>query len=143
MTQTAAPAPPALEYLADIDVEVLKPPQNVGATGAGKRVIFQVGAGSVRGPRLNGEVLPGAGDWVLVEPDGLTRLDVRMALKLDDGALVYLSYRGVIDPANGYFRSAPVFETGAEAHRWLTRVLCVGVGRRTERGVAYSLFVVR
>ena len=49
----------------------------------------------------------------------------------------------VTAPASGYFRSAPVFETGAEAHRWLTRVLCVGVGRRTERGVAYSLFVVR
>lgn len=143
MTQAPDSAPPALEFLADLDLEVLRPGQDIGATPAGKRAVYRVGEGSIRGPRLNGEVLPGASDWVIIEPDGLTRLDVRMALKLDDGALVYLSYRGIIDPANGYFRSAPVFETGAEAHRWLTRVLCVGVGRRTARGVTYSLFVVR
>ncbi|MBL8383232.1 MAG: DUF3237 domain-containing protein, partial [Burkholderiales bacterium] len=72
-----APAALQSEFLAEIDIEVAKPPQNVGATPAGKRVVFQVAGGRISGPHLNGEILPGAGDWVLVEPDGFTRLDVR------------------------------------------------------------------
>lgn len=143
---SAAPAPfpaaPALEWLCDFSAE-LHPSMDVGRTPAGQRVIFPVKGGKVTGQKLSGEVLSGGGDWALVHADGFIQLDVRGTMRTDDGALLYVSYRGLVDSTTGYFRIQPVFETGSEPYRWLTRVLCVGVGRRTENGVAYSLFVVR
>jgi len=47
-----------------------------------------------------------------------------------------------IDPSEYYFRTTPVFETGSEKYGWLNRIISVGVGRRTETGVAYTVYEI-
>src|ERR1700746_1377840 len=68
------------EYLATLEAP-LEP-----AHSAGSRVIVNVPAGGpVRGPKINGTIIPPAGDWLTVLPDGTLRLDVRATIKTDDG----------------------------------------------------------
>jgi hypothetical protein len=136
----------------------LEEPQAVGETPLGGRRILYVKRGSFVGPRLKGEVLPGGGDWVLVRKDDVSQLDVRITLRCDDGALIFVSYRGIADippdvrariakgedvsPDKYYFRITPIFETGSEKLAWLNRLVAIGVGKRTATGVLYEIFAV-
>ncbi len=110
------------------------------------------------GPQVNGEVLPGGGDWLVVRPDGTVVLDVRAAFRADDGQVVYVYYRGInhappevrermsrgetVDPSEVYFRTTPVFETASEKYDWLNRTVAIGIGRTTPSGVAYHVHAV-
>jgi hypothetical protein len=44
-----------------------------------------------------------------------------------------------VDPARYYFRTNPLFETGAPAYAWLNDIVCVGVGYLVEGAVAYRV----
>jgi hypothetical protein len=128
----------------------------VGVGPEGHRRIFVVKGGHFAGPRLKGEVLPGGGDWTLGRADGSSRLDVRITLRTDDGALIYAHYHGVlygppdvmrrlrqgepVDPGEYYFRTVPLFETAAAKYAWLNGVVAVGIGRRTPTGVSYTVY---
>jgi hypothetical protein len=129
---------------------------DIGSTPFGERRVATVTGGTVEGPRLKGTLLPGAiGDWVLVDRGGCFRLDVRGTLKTDDDHLIYISYRGLrhaapevaarlaageaVDPAEYYFRIAPVFETGSEKYGWLNHILAIGVGERLPQAVRYQV----
>jgi Protein of unknown function (DUF3237) len=117
-----------------------------------------VTGGAVTGPRLNGQVLSGGGDWALIGSDGRVRLDVRGQFETDDGAFVYMTYDGIIefneamqqamasggetDFGDQYFRTTPRFETGDERYRWLTQSVFVARGRAYRSGVAYEVFRV-
>lgn len=132
--------------------------QMVGPTPFGDRRIASVTGGTVEGPKLNGKVLGGGGDWLLLRPDGVLQLDVRLTIEADDGALIYMTYRGVrhgpaavmdrlgrgeaVDPGEYYFRTAPFFETGADRYAWLNRIICVGKGSRVPAGPIYEVFEV-
>jgi steroid delta-isomerase-like uncharacterized protein len=140
------PAWPPMELLYEItmDVDV----QDVGTTPSGRRRIVVVKSGRFSGPRLRGRVLPCGGDWVLERADGSRRLDVRITLETHDGALIYASYLGVIhgsatDVSTYYFRTAPLFETGAEQYDWLNHILAVGYGRRAGSQVGYTVYAIR
>jgi hypothetical protein len=131
---------------------------DIGATPAGRRRTGMVAAGVFRGSRLSGEVLDGGADWQMMRPDGALTLDVRLALRADDGALIALTYQGLrhgpgdvlaridkgetIDPATYYFRIAGRFETAAPQYDWLNRILAIGIGHRPSGGPIYSLFEV-
>jgi hypothetical protein len=147
-------------HLFDIVVD-LNPRLNFGAGPVGQRILFGAAKGSFEGPRLRGEVLPGGGDWAVFRPDGVMTLDVRLTLRTHDGALVHMTYGGrwaipperradmadatkryQIDPALYYFRTNPLFETGAEQYLWLNDVVCIGSGYLVEGGVAYKVFQV-
>ena len=89
----------------------------------GDRRIVPIIGGEFSGPDLNGTILPGGADWIRQRPDGVSELDVRMTLKTDGGALIYLTYAGLIareppregSPRGGiYWRMVPRFETDAE-----------------------------
>jgi hypothetical protein len=47
-----------------------------------------------------------------------------------------------IDPADYYFRTNPLFETGAEQYTWLNDIVCVGSGYLIEGGIAYKVSAV-
>ncbi len=148
------------ELLFEVDADIdLEEAQELGATPQGNRRIAYIKGGTIEGPKLKGEILPGGGDWVLVRPDGARRLDVRTTVRTDDGHLIYVSYRGIMhgpaevmerlrqgerdmDPSEYYFRTTPVFETGSEKYGWLNRIVAVGVGRRTETGVSYTVYEI-
>lgn len=145
------------ELLCEMSAE-LEEPQDLGTTPFGKRRILYVKGGTFAGPRLRGEVLPGGGDWVLVRLDGVRQLDVRVTLRTDDGHLVYMSHRGLldvppevfqrllrgeaVDPAEYYFRTTPTFETASEKYAWLNRIVAVGTARRTPTGMADTVYAI-
>jgi hypothetical protein len=79
-------------------------------------------------------------------------------MQTDDGALIYLSYRGVlkvdpavaervisgedVDPASYYFRTTPRFETGHESYTWLNSLVCVAYGAFGPGMVSYRMFAI-
>ena len=81
------------DMIADIDREM---GVDVGTTPHGTRRIVYVKGGTFEGPKIKGVVLPGGGDWVTVRPDGASVLDVRLALRTDDGHIIYMVYRGIV-----------------------------------------------
>ena len=144
--------------LFDISITV-DPPQDLGATPLGMRRIVPVTGGSFKGERVSGIVMPNAAaDWILVRADGSIQLDVRLTLKTDDGELIYMNYRGIrnsspevsqrltngelVDPSEYYFRTAPVFETGAEKYAWMNNIISVAVGTRVPTEVRYKIFEI-
>jgi hypothetical protein len=44
-----------------------------------------------------------------------------------------------VDPARYYFRTNPLFETGADRYAWLNDIVCVGSGYLVEGGIAYKV----
>jgi hypothetical protein len=147
-------------YLFNLDV-ILQPAQDFGRGPLGRRILFGAASGKFQGPRLQGDVLAGGGDWALFRADGVMSLDVRLTLRTHDGALIQMTYGGrwtapaelrkamwsrngghELDPAGYYFRTNPLFETGSEAYAWLNEVVAVGTGYRTQGGVGYNIFQV-
>jgi hypothetical protein len=136
----------------------VKPLQIIGATPATFRRIGVVPGGVFEGERLAGTVLDGGSDWQGVRTDGSTTLDVRLVLKTNDGALIGMTYRGLrhgpadviarmekgeaVDPAEYYFRIAPLFETAAPGYDWINRIVAIGTGFRRADGPVYSVFEV-
>ena len=47
-----------------------------------------------------------------------------------------------IDPSQYYFRTNPLFETGAAQYAWLNDIVCIGHGYLIEGGIAYKIFQV-
>ena len=148
----------AAEFLLDLHIDLASAEQ-IGVTPLGTRSIFGVTGGMFEGPRLRGTVRPGGGDWLLTLANGAGELDVRITLETDDGALILVTYRGVLDappavlgrifggedvsPSEYYFRTAPRFETGTERYGWLNKLVCVGVGCPASGSVSYRVFAVK
>lgn len=146
------------EHLFDITLAVEAPLQLLGHTPFGERKIAKVTGGSFEGPSLKGTVRGGGGDWILVRNDGVTQLDVRLVLEADDGALIYMTYKGLrhgpeevmarmnagqpVNRDDYYFRITPSFETSAEKYLWLNKAVCVGSGDRTPSGPVYNVYRV-
>jgi Protein of unknown function (DUF3237) len=145
------------EPLFDIVVD-LNPRLGIGDGPFGRRIMFGAAGGTFEGPKLRGEVVPGGGDWALFRPDGAMSLDVRLTLRTHDDALVQMTYGGrwitpaelkadmadpvkrtQVDPSRYYFRTNPLFETGAKQYAWLNDIVCVGQGYLVEGGIAYKV----
>ena len=136
----------------------LKEPVAVGPGPFGNRLVFEVTGGRVEGGRINGNLLTGGGDWLLVGTDGWGRLDVRGQLLTDDGAAIYISYFGVLemndkvqqavgggsgtDYGDQYFRTNPRFETGDPRYAWLNQTVFVAEGRVRPGQVEYKVYRV-
>ncbi len=132
--------------------------QPLGKTPFGERRVAVVEGGSFEGARLKGTVLKGGSDWILGRADGVLQLSVRLTLRTQDGDIIAMSYSGYrhgpaavierlnrgekVDPAEYYFRTAPVFETASEKYGWLNRIICVATGDRRADGPVYDVFEV-
>src|SRR5262245_56964928 len=137
-----------------LQVEV-PPPQKLGPVPHGIRLIAPIAGGVFEGPRLRGKVLPGGGDWILLRPDGVLELDVRITLETDDGALIFMASFGLrhgppevlaalargetVDPSKYYFRTMPRFETSAAQYAFLNRVIAIASGDRRPSGPIYTI----
>jgi hypothetical protein len=138
------PPAPGLEYLGTLRAETGT--RTVIENGPqGTRTIVQIVSGRFEGPRLKGTVQIPAGDWITNRTDGTYRLDVRLTLRTDDGAVILVSYNGVghTTPAGASLRTAPLFETGDPRYVWLTRLQAVGVGERVGTQVKYDVFAMK
>ena len=144
-----------LLWRSHIDVEGF---YEVGHTFRGHRNIVRVKGGWFEGPEIKGTILPGTGDWFLTRPDGTGEGDVRDTYRTDDGAIIFVSYRGILDispdvwarigagedvPASEYYlRGQPMFETGSEKYDWLNKIVSVSVGKQEAMGVTYDVFKI-
>ena len=82
------------EYLFTITLSV-DALHDVGRLPLGTLHIDMLGKGTFEGPRLKGEVLPGGMDMKTLRADGAMKPNVRIVLKTDDGALIFMHYTGV------------------------------------------------
>jgi hypothetical protein len=108
-------------------------------TPNGTRVIAECRTFDVTGDRLTAHLQGNAAaDWLTLDGRGLGTLDVRTLLETDDGALLFVSYRGRIDLSGGpdaaTSYAAPLFDTGDERYLWLNRVQAVAKGKLSDGG---------
>lgn len=141
-----------LEYLMTYRAD-LKEPQTIGKAQFGTRAIYDVTGGTFEGPKLKGKILPSGGDWILLDDNGVGRLDVRATFETDDGAQIYVQYFGIVvmNPeaaaagqetqfGDTYFMTQPRFETGDDRYQWLNNIVVVGEGRTLPHAVEYKLY---
>jgi hypothetical protein len=137
----------------------LAPAQELGETPHGRRRIIPITGGRITGERLTGRVLAGGADWQIVRADGVAELDARYTIETADGALIYVTNRGVrhgpaevlrklatgepVDPALYYMRTTPWFETGDARYAWLNRTVCVATGARRAAAVELEVFEIQ
>ena len=126
-TPTAPPAPEArLAWEAQVDIGER---QSLGHGPRGERFIVPILGGRFEGPRLRGTVLPGGADRQLLRADGVKELDALYELQTDDGAVITVRNRVLIDesatPAR-YARSVLQLSAPAGPHDWLNRRVFVG-----------------
>ena len=141
---TEGPRSPAFKYLGTLRAETGT--RTVVENGPqGTRTIVQVVGGRFEGPRLKASVQTPAGDWITNRADGSYRLDVRLTLKTDDGALILVTYNGIGQTTNAgaSLRIAPLFETGDSRYLWLTRLQAVGIGERVGTTVKYDIYALK
>jgi hypothetical protein len=137
----------------------LKPVEVVGEVPEGFRVNYWVTGGEVKGPKLNGKLLPVGADWLTIRRDGVAALDVRISIRTDDDVLIDVVYPGLGDLGpDGYERiirgespsrlklcTTPRFRTAHPAYAWMHRNVCIGIGEadfvRSE--VVYDVYAVR
>lgn len=150
--------PPALEHVCDLSVTI-DAPVEVGLTSFGLRRMIPITGGLVKGPLLNGHIVPGGADFQLLLEDGRhAHLDARYVLELDDGSRVFVKNTALrvasvedsakirngqpVDPSRVYFRCQPQMEPTTAKWMWLAEHQFVGVGMRAPDGVFISFYKV-
>jgi hypothetical protein len=124
----------------------LAPMLHFGRTPQGERRVIGILGGSVRGPKLQGRILPGGADWQIVRSDGAADIQARYAIETDTGARILVSSDGLrhgppavmerlargdnVDPSLYYFRTVMRFETADPSVDWLNRILALARGQR-------------
>ena len=132
--------------------------QKIGDAPIGWRGIYPVDGGRFEGPKLKGKVLPNGADWVIRRKDGATMLDVRLGLMTDDGAVIAMSYTGLlwiaaaaadryrkgeaVAYAESYVRTSPRFETADPRYDWLNRMVAVANGGPPGSSPTYQVFAI-
>ena len=97
-------------------------------------------------------------EFVEVLTDGTLRVDGRLCLEVENGDLVYGIYKGRwkiapetmarlgepggVDPGEYRLRITFEFETASVAYDWLNQIMAIASGRKTEAGIAYSVYEV-
>lgn len=128
-----------------------------GRMDTGVRQLYVVRDGTVSGERINGTILAGGGDNMLVDPGGLGHVDARVTWKTDDGAIIYVQYYGrvVMNEKTGeafktggeiafgdaHFVTQPRFECGDPRYAWLNSVVAIAEGRvAAGRAIQYQIY---
>ena len=123
----------------------------LGPLAEGLQAHAYIAGGEVDGPKVKGRICPVGGNWAVIGTDGVSRIDYRLTIKSNDGALIYVNLKGLSDfgpdAYNQYFgaegsRGAgddlpPIrrHHTGGRCrsahadYQWLNRVYCVGIGQ--------------
>ncbi|NNG07168.1 MAG: DUF3237 family protein, partial [Desulfobacteraceae bacterium] len=90
--------------------------------------------------------------------DGITEVEARYTLETDDGALIYVSNWGLrhgpkevmerlaegenVDASEYYFRTTPIFETGAPDYQWMNGIVAIATGQRLANEVIITVYEV-
>ena len=118
----------SLVYQAEVDIA---PRQALGRGPLGERFLVPILGGSFDGPMgLRGIVLPGGADRQLLRPDGIMELDALYDMRADDGTVITVHNRVLVDESRTpqrYARSVVrLTAPDGSPHAWLNRRLFVG-----------------
>ena len=131
----------AFEALVSIDAAT-----KIGDTALGKRRFIGITGGSFKGPRIEGEVIPGGADWQTVRADGVTVIEAIYALRTTDGAVIAVRNLGLVAPTQDggrYVRTNPTFDAPQGPHDWLNKSIFVGTIGVADSGKAVRIGVYR
>jgi hypothetical protein len=126
----------------------------------GLRRIVPITGGTVDGPKLKGQVVPGGADWQFVRPDGTLELEAKYTIQAHDGTSIMITNWGFrrgpkdvidklgrgepVDPSLYYFRTSAAFEAPVEsAHAWLNSTVFVGVAERQASTAVIRFFAIK
>lgn len=126
-TPPAAAAVPHLHFAFEFRV-TLAPVVVVGETALGHRQYIGITGGSIAGPKLTGEVVPGGWDYQLGLADHCNMLSADYFIRAEDGTLIHVLNEGTAcAPRPGepraFFR--PRFEAPQGPHEWMTHATFV------------------
>jgi len=128
----------------------------LGAGPYGERRCVPLLGGSVAGPELNGEILPGGTDWQTLRADGVLDIGAHYVIRTADGALVEVQSDGLrhglpevmarlargeaVPPGDYFFRTLVRFQTGHPAWLHLNKTMALASGRREARLVVLDVW---
>ncbi|KAJ5290808.1 hypothetical protein N7478_000059 [Penicillium angulare] len=152
--ETVSP-PPTLSHLFTVRCAV-DPPMEIGHGPYGRRRCVPIMSGSVHGPHLNGEIVPGGADFMLVEENNTTHVNTNYVIKSDDGAFIYIRTEGTragppevlqalmeggpVESSQYWFHLHIKLETGHEKYKWMNDRVIVGRATRAKGEVAYDAY---
>jgi hypothetical protein len=112
----------------------------------GERRCVPLLGGTVRGPELNGEIVPGGVDWQVARADGALDIAAHYLIRTDDGALVEVQSNGLrhgppevmarlargeaVAREEYFFRTLMRFTTGHPTWLHLNKTMAIAVGQR-------------
>jgi hypothetical protein len=152
-----APIAPPLTYFTQVSCDVGEL-LSLGAAPLGERRCVPLLGGTVRGPGLNGRILPGGTDWQWNRSDGALEIAAHYIVETTDGARIEVQSNGLrhgppevlarlargegVAPHQYFFRTLMRFATGAAAYEPLNRVMALARGRREARRVVLDVWQV-
>jgi hypothetical protein len=113
-------------YKAVVDLD---PTLALGASPLGERRMVPIVGGTFVGPNIRGKVLAGGADRQLIRKDGVRQLNALYELQTDDGAIITVNNKVLIDdqPGKPRYAFSTLEITAPEGpHAWLNRGTFVG-----------------
>jgi hypothetical protein len=148
-------AGPALLPMAQVRCEV-GALVTLGPGPLGERRYVPLTGGTVRGPELNGEIVPGGVDWQIARADGALEIAAHYVVRTDDGALVEVQSNGLrhgppdvmarlasgeaVRREEYFFRTLMRFTTGHPAWLHLNMTMAIAVGQREAGRVVLDVY---
>ena len=119
---------PRTEFVYEALVD-LEPMLKLGEGPLGERRIIPIVGGTFAGPRIKGTILNGGADRQLVRKDGARLLNALYELKADDGAIITVNNRVLLDKREdgstyGFSHIDIIAPEGP--HDWLNHLVFVG-----------------
>ncbi len=114
------------EFVFEIEAEI-SAAVVMGETVDGRRQSIPITGGRFSGDGIRGEVLPGGADYQVVRADGVVAIEAIYMIRTDDGALINVVNKGLINsnveggPAARYFRTVPEFVAPIGPYDWLNK----------------------
>jgi hypothetical protein len=118
-TMPAGDAVPRVEFAFEERVTI-GPAVVLGDTMLGHRQYIPITGGTVAGPKLHGQVVPGGWDFQLTyAANRCTQLSADYFLKTDDGTLIHVFNEGLACPSGERAIFRPRLEAPKGAYEWL------------------------
>lgn len=138
-------------------VRTTEPSAPSAGSPLGTRQYWQLSEATLEGPRIRAALAATGGDWMAMGSDGFWRPDVRAQFLTDDGAFLFMHYRGLVEQTDAfkaaaeadretrfeeqYMRLAIAFDTGDPRYAWLNTSLFVAQGRLLRTGrIQYAVY---
>ena len=134
----------AAEFLFTVHFELTKPVVMSGAPDGG-RLFIGVLDGTVKGPRVNGRLMPFVGtSWITLRENSFADVESTAVITTDDHATIAMRSTGIAyNGPNPYRRLAVRFEAGRDDYRWINNVQAVGRGVPGRDEATWDVYALR